>query len=110
MHYSAWFPVAFLVLALAGSLTVLIMRGRRTWRSLRAFAESAEQALDKVNRSAEQAEAHATAFAGATERLSAAQARLSDSLAKLAVLRAAADEVQASVGRVRWLVPRKGRA
>ena len=45
----------------------------------------------------------------ATERLERAQARLSASLAELAVLRAAADEVSAGVGRVRGLVPRKGR-
>ena len=110
MHYSAWFPVAFLLLALAVSLLVLTRRGLRTWRSLRAFTVSAEQALDAVNTSAAQAETHAASFAAATERLERAQARLSASLAELAVLRAAADEVRASVSRVRGLVPRKGRA
>jgi cytochrome c biogenesis protein ResB len=110
MHYSAWFPIAFLFLALAVSLIVLTRRGLRTWRSLRAFTASAEQALDAVNASAAKAETHAATFTAATERLERAQARLSASLAELAVLRAAADEVRASVSRVRGLVPRKGRA
>ena len=48
---------------------------------------------------------------GATERLERAQARARPPRSReLAVLRAAADEVRAGVGRVRGLVPRKGRA
>jgi len=110
MHYSAWFPIAFLFIALVVSLVVLARRGLRTWRLLRAFSASAGQALDAVNASAAQAETHAAAFNAATERLERAQARLSASLAELAVLRAAADEVRTSLGRVRGFVPRKGRA
>ena len=110
MHYSAWFPIAFFLLALAVSLVVVTQRGLRTWRLLRTFSASAEQALDAVNASAAQAETHAAALTAATQRLERAQARLSASLAELAVLRAAADEVRAGVGRVRGLVPRKGPA
>jgi multidrug resistance efflux pump len=110
MHYSAWFPIAFLFLALAVSLLVLTRRGLRTWRSLRAFTTTAEQALDAVNASAARAETNAAKFAAASERLEQAQARLSASLAELAVLRAAADEVRTGLGRVRGVVPRKGRA
>jgi hypothetical protein len=110
MHYSAWIPVIFLVVALAGSGLVLAQRGLRTWRAFRAFSASAEQALDTVNASAAIAEQHAAAFAAASERLERAQARLSASLAELAVLRAAAHEVRATVGGVRRIVPRKGRA
>ena len=110
MHYSAWFPIAFFLLALAVSLVVVTQRGLRTWRLLRTFSASAEQALDAVNASAAQAETHAAALTAATARLERAQARLSASLAELAVLRAAADEVRAGVGRVRGLVPRKGPA
>jgi hypothetical protein len=110
MHYSAWFPILFLVLALAVSLAVLTQRGLRTWRLFRAFAGSAEQALDGINRSAAEAETHAAAFAAASERLEQAQARLKESLTELAVLRAAADEVRTSIKRGRGLVPRKGRA
>ena len=110
MHYSAWFPILFLVLALAVSLAVVARRGLRTWRSFRAFASSAEQAMDAVTTAAAEAETHAAAFAAAGERLERAQARLKESLAELAVLRAAADEVRSSVARARGLVPRKGRA
>src|SRR5213592_3045667 len=110
MHYSAWYPVLFLAIALAFSLTVAARRGLRMWRKLRAFSTSAEQALVAVNASAAQAETHAAAFAAATERLELAQARLQESLAGLAVLRAAADDVRASLGRVRAFVPPKGRA
>jgi hypothetical protein len=110
IHYSAWYPVLFLVLALAISLTVAIRRGLRTFRGFRAFSGSAEQALGAVTKSAEQAEARAAAISGATERLERARARLDKSLAELAVLRAAAAEVQRTFGAVRGLVPRKGRA
>ena len=110
MHYSTWFPVGFLLLALVLSLAVLTRRGLRTWRAARAFATSAEQAFDAVNASAAQAETHTAAFTAATERLEQAQARLSASLAELAVLRAAANEVSANLARLRGLVPRKGRA
>ena len=110
MHYSAWFPIGFLFLALVVSLVVVTRRGLRTWRLLSAFSASAGQALDAVDASAAQAEMHAAAFTAASERLERAQARLSASLAELAVLRAAADEVRAGVGRVRGFVPRKGRA
>ena len=110
MHYSAWFPILFLLLALAVSLAVLTQRGLRTWRLFQAFSGSAEQALDAVNRSAAEAETHAAAFAAAGERLELAQARLKESLAELAILRAAADEVRSSIKRTRGLVPRKGRA
>lgn len=110
MHYSTWIPLLFLVVALAASGLVLARRGLRTWRAFRAFSTAAEEALDAVNSSAANAEQHAAAFAGASERLERAQARLSASLAELAVLRAAADEVRATVGGVRRFVPRKGRA
>jgi hypothetical protein len=110
MHYSAWYPFIFLALALAGSLTVATRRGLRTWRTFRAFSSSTEQAIGTVNTSAEQAEAHAAAFTAATERLERAQARLQESLAELAVLRAAAEEVRASLAGVRGLIPRRGRA
>ena len=109
MHYSAWFPIAFLVLALAGSGFVMVARGLRTWRSFRAFGRSAELALDSVNASAALAETHVAAFAASSERLERAQARLAASLAELAVLRAALNEVRSSVRRARGFVPRKGR-
>src|SRR4051794_33569875 len=110
MHYSAWYPVIFLAVALAGSLTVATRRGLRTWRTFRAFSSSAEQALGTVNSAAEQAEKHTAAFAGAPGRLERARGRLQESLAELAVLRAAAEEVGASLAGVRSLIPRRGRA
>jgi hypothetical protein len=110
MQYSAWYPVAFLVVALVASLAVAIARGLRMWRSFRAFSGSAGAAMSAVTTAAEQAETHAVAFAAATERLERAQVRLQQSLAEFAVLRAAADEVRATVAGVRGIVPRKGQA
>jgi hypothetical protein len=109
MPFSAWFPAGFLVLALAGSLTVLFVRGRTAWRAFSSFSSAAELALDEINASAASAEQHAAAFAAASERLEHARARLSQSLAELAVLRAAADEVRARIKRTRGLVPHKAR-
>ncbi len=117
MPLPTWIALGFLVVALAGSLTVAVVRGLAAWRAFQSFSTAAGPELDKVNASAATAEARTGALTDATERLEGARARLEHSLAELAVLRAAANEVNATIGRVtaaigrvRPFVPRRGRA
>ncbi|HEX4526918.1 MAG TPA: hypothetical protein VH108_09295, partial [Gaiellaceae bacterium] len=64
-------------------------------------------ALDDVMQSAAAAEEHSAALATNQERLGQATEHLQASLAQLAVLRAAADEVRAKFDRLRRVVPSK---
>jgi ABC-type iron transport system FetAB ATPase subunit len=86
---------------------VLFLRARAAWRTFRSFSDATSDALAAVERSAAQAEERATALSGGSEHLQAAIGRLEQSLAQLAVLRGALDEVRATVGGVRGAVPRK---
>jgi ABC-type transporter Mla subunit MlaD len=89
------------------SATVLFLHARATWRTLRTFSDATSGAMADVERSAAAAEQRATALAGGSEHLQAAIGRLERSLAQLAVLRGALDEVRAAVGGARGAVPRK---
>ena len=107
MALLTWFSLAFLVVALGGSVTVAVVRGLRVWRAFRAVSGAITSALDGIARTAAEAERHAVALTEGTERLSAAVARLQESLAHLAVLRSAATDVRATLLAFRGVVPRK---
>ena len=83
------------------------MRGLRLWRNVKSLTRAANEAMKSVMASAAQAEAHAAAVPGQAERVTHAAERLQASLARLAVLRAAAAEVKRSVDGLRGAVPRK---
>src|SRR3954452_7538640 len=82
-----WISLAFLLLAVVGSASVLFLHARATWRTLRTFSDATSGAMADVERSAAAAEERATALAGGSEHLQAAIGRLERSLAQLAVLR-----------------------
>ncbi|HZP73818.1 MAG TPA: hypothetical protein VFA97_10630 [Gaiellaceae bacterium] len=102
-----WLPLAFLVVALAGSLAIATVRAWRLWRTVRALSKRITEAVTQVTDAAATAEQHATALTGATERLVDGVARLQRSLAELAVLRAAAGEARAAYAAFRGFVPTK---
>ena len=101
-----WLSLAFLVLALVGSITVAVLRALRTWRTFKGFSSAAGAAVERVTATAADAERHAVALGDNGERLNAAVARLQESLAHLAVLRAAAADARA-VFDIRTRLPRK---
>ncbi|NUR75951.1 MAG: hypothetical protein HOQ28_06670 [Thermoleophilia bacterium] len=107
MALLTWISLAFLVVALGGSVTFAAVRGLRMWRAFRALSRAAGSALDDVGRTAGEAERHAVALSEGSERLSAEVARLHESLAQLAVLRSAATEARATLLGFRGFVPRK---
>jgi biopolymer transport protein ExbB/TolQ len=93
-------------LATIGALALLVVRILQAWRDFKRSRRHLVRALDRVSESAERAARKAEA-AGDTRELQQSVARLRRSLAQLDVLRAAADEAQATLGRFTGLVPRK---
>ena len=102
-----WIPLAFLVVAGLGSLVYAALRGWRLWRTFRRSSRGASRALAHVADTASEAERHAVALTGNTERLQDVVARLQLSLAELSVLRAAYAEGRGLYSSLRGTVPRK---
>ena len=103
----ALISLVFFLVAILGSLTFAAVHGLRTWRVAGAFSGSATSALGDVMQGASEAERRAAALSEKSDKLNAAVARLQQSLAQLAVIRSAADEVSSSISAVRQEVPRK---
>ena len=104
-----WAIWAALILGTAAgiaALVLLVVRSLEAWRALREARRSIVGGLDAF---AAQAEAVAAKLATADEtaELQESLGRLRLSLARLAVLRAAIDEVDDVFGRVVAVVPRK---
>ena len=97
MSLLAWVSLVFFVLALAVSITVAVVRALRAWRTYRAFSGAIGPVVEHVQRTAAEAEQHASSLNDKTEQLNAAIARLQQSLAALAVLRAAAEDARATL-------------
>ena len=104
--WATW--AALLLAALAGGagLALLGLRTRRAWRDVRDTRRELLGRLDDFARKAE-AVSEKLAAAGDTAELQGSLERLRVSLAQLAVLRAALDEAQGTVGRVSAYLPRK---
>src|SRR5437588_7304139 len=107
MSLLGWISLLFLVIALAGSVSVALVRGLRAWRAFRAVSGAVSSRLDAVMQTAAEAERHAISLSEASERLAAAIERLQESLAQLAVVRSAATEARGSLLSFRTLLPRK---
>jgi hypothetical protein len=102
-----WLALAVCLLAVRGSIGYAAMRGWRLWKTARATATAATDAVGRVVTSAAAAEKRAVSLTSGTERLSAAVAHLQASLEELAVIRAAAAEPRKLLASIRGLVPRK---
>ena len=102
-----WLALAFCLLAVFGSIGYAATRGWRLWKTARATAKAASDAVGRVMTSAETAEEHAVSLTAGTERLSSAITHLQASLAELAVIRGAADEPRDLLKSMRGVVPRK---
>src|SRR5436305_798619 len=84
-----WLCLLFLGVSAVGSIAVAAVRGLRTWRMAKRVSGAATAALDDVMRKGEAAEARATALTDKSEQLTSSIDRLQQSLAELAILRAA---------------------
>jgi hypothetical protein len=107
MATAAYAAAVFALVAVLGSAVFLGVRALSAWRSFRRFTAAAGQAVESLLRSAEAAEAHATAAGAGAERLAAATARLQTSLVRLSLLQSATGEFRATLARLRGVVPTK---
>lgn len=104
---AVWTALGVSVAAVAGATVLVLGRALGAWRSLRALARGTRDALAELEQKTAASEEKAVALTRKSAKAAAAAARLEESLAHLAVLRAAASETGAGVRRVRGLVPRK---
>ena len=102
-----WAALAFCLVAALGSIGYAASRAWRLWKTARATAKAATDAVGRVLSSAAAAEERAVSLSSGTERLSTAVAHLQRSLDELAVIRSAAAEPRDLLASIRGLVPRK---
>jgi hypothetical protein len=100
---------ALVVSALAGlaAFALLVVRVLRAWRDLQGTGREVLRRLDDFSRAAEAVSGKLAAAGEATAELQRSRERLRVSLAKLAVLRAALDEVDGAVARAAANLPQK---
>ena len=84
-----WLCLLFLAVSAVGSIAVAAVRGLRTYRTAKRVSAITTAALDDVMRKGEVAEGKAATLTEKSARLEGAVAHLQESLAELAVLRAA---------------------
>jgi hypothetical protein len=102
-----WVALAVFVLATGGAAAFLVLRGLAFWRDLKRFMRVLGAGSDARAARADEAARKAGGAGSAAERLAAATARLSRSLAYARVVADAAGDSWATVMRIRGSVPRK---
>lgn len=107
MLLAVWIALGVAVAAVLAATTLVVRRAFGAWRSLRTLARGARDALAELEAKAGAGEQKAAVLVRKSADATAAAARLEESLATLAVLRAAAGETGAGVRKARGLLPRK---
>ena len=102
-----WLSLAFLLLAVVGSIAYAAVQGLETYRDTKRVLGTSGAELDRITRATAEIELHLQAAATSGTRLDASLTRLSASRARLNVLTSAIDEVRASLDRVTAVYPRK---
>jgi hypothetical protein len=106
--WSIWGALIVGGIALAAGTALLVVRSLQVWRDFKRTRRCIVRGLDEVAAKGEAATAR-SAVAGETEELQRSLLRLERSLAQLAVLREAIDEVQDTFAQIGTgvLVPRR---
>ena len=99
--------LAFLLVALLGSLAVAASRAWRLWKTFGRVSGRTGDALGALANKGAATEQRALGLSGNSERLAEATARLRRTLAEFAVIRTAAAEPRALFANLRGAVPRK---
>jgi prefoldin subunit 5 len=102
-----WLTLAFALALFVGSLVYATLKGLETFRAVKALGSVATAELDRIATASQQIEWHLTEAAEAGTRLDRSLTRLRESNARLNVLRSAIADVQASIGRITAVYPRK---
>jgi hypothetical protein len=101
-----WISLLFFLAVFIGSATFAALRGLDTWRAARGLSGAVGPELNRISRTAAEAEAHAVRLSDGNARLALAVERLQRSLAQLAVLRHAASRARGTLDP-RRAFPRK---
>jgi hypothetical protein len=104
---AVWIGLAAGAVATLGGIAYAVVHALRAWRTFRRTSRHLRRGIADVLRKGVEAEEKAVAATASSAKLAGALARLHESLAVLAVLRAAFSEATGGVGRVRGAVPRK---
>jgi uracil phosphoribosyltransferase len=107
MLTAVWIALAVGFAAFAGGAAFAVSRAFRAYRTFRRTSRTITRHLGDLTAKAAATEEKAVAATGNSTKLADAATKLQESLAVLAVLRAAFSETTAGVGRVRGAVPRK---
>ena len=102
-----WISLAIAVVASTAAFVAAIRAGMRAWRDFRGFGRATAAALADLTQRLERFAEHAGSVPAHGPQLERSRAKLSLSLARLAVLRAAVDEATDVTGRFTALYPRK---
>jgi hypothetical protein len=102
-----WASLAVAIVLPTIGAVVVFRRGLALWRDLKRGGKALFDGLDALGRRLERTSAAAETLGEVTERAEPSVARLQVSLARFAVLRSAARDVQNSVARVTAIYPRK---
>jgi hypothetical protein len=102
-----WLALAFLVVAVVGSIAFAVTRGLETWRTVKRLGSGVADELDAIGRSAAGIEQHLQAAAVSGTSLDASLRRLSASRARLNVLTSALADARSAGGRLTDVYPRK---
>jgi phosphopentomutase len=102
-----WLALAFLVVAVVGSVAYAVVKGIELWRAVKQLGRVTADELDRIARASGEIELHLQAAAASGTRLEASVAELHRSRARLNVLTSALADARAAVGRFTSVVPRK---
>ena len=103
--WAIWAALIIGFLAVAGALAFLGVRVLQVWRGFKRVRRHLVRGLEELGEKGERTTAKLET-ATDTEEVAESLARLRVSLARLAVLREAIDEVQDTAGRVTAVMPR----
>ena len=106
MHHAVGLSLIVFVVAVVSGVAAAGTRGLGAWRAFKSFKRNAADGMLETAARIEQLEARTAASSDRTARLTAAQEQLKRSLAEAAVIRQAANEVNALVERIRLVAPR----
>jgi hypothetical protein len=107
MPLLVWIALFVLLFALTVGAVHVFLRVRRFWRTFQSFSSVLEGTLRELTASLDRLGRNTDSFGSSTPRLEASLAKLRRSLARAAVLRAALQDVQDSLGRLTAVYPRK---
>jgi predicted nuclease with TOPRIM domain len=105
--WAIWGALIFAFVAGIAALVLLLRRTRAAYRDLGRTHATLARELDEVTARGEATAARAETTAGVTSELQESLERLRVSLAELAVLTAALEDVNQMAGRVAAVLPRK---